>query len=108
MKYTVEAMLAQLGYTMNDSVKAQMQRILKNTANFMDIQKHIIQLNDFLKPFEAYIAMSNSNDYLKIKNESSPESLKKVDTMIQDWANKYKIKLKKVAGKETYYILGKF
>jgi len=107
VKYTVDAMLTQLGYTINESVKTQMENIIKNTKDFMDIQKHIIQLNDALKPFQAHIAMSNSNDYLKIKNESSKESLKKVDDMINDWAKKYKINLKKVDGKETYYILGK-
>jgi len=64
MKYTVDAMLTQLGYTINESVKAQMENIIKNTKDFMDIQKHIIQLNDSLKPFNAYIAMSNSNDLL--------------------------------------------
>ena len=107
MKYTIEAMLTQLGYTINDSVKKQMENIINNTKNFMDIQKHIIQLNDALKPFQAYIAMSNSNNYLKIKNESPEESLKKVDEMIQEWAKKYKINLQKVENKETYYILGK-
>ena len=107
MKYTIDAMLTQLGYTINESVKKQMENIINNTKNFMDIQKHIIQLNDALKPFQAYIAMSNSNNYLKIKNESPKESLKKVDEMIQDWAKKYKINLQKVENKETYYILGK-
>ena len=107
MKYTIDAMLTQLGYTINESVKKQMENIINNTKNFMDIQKHIIQLNDALKPFQAYIAMSNSNNYLKIKNESPKESLKKVDEMIQEWAKKYKINLQKVENKETYYILGK-
>ncbi len=107
MKYTVEAMLTQLGYTINESVMSQMENIIKNTKNFLDIQKHIVQLNDALKPFQAYVAMSNSNNYLKIKNESSNESLKEVDDMINKWANKYKIGLKKVEGKETYYIIGK-
>lgn len=107
MQYTIDAVLTQLGYSINESVKAQMKNIIENTKNFMDIQKHIIQLNDALKPFQAYIAMSNSNSYLKIKNESPGESLKKVDEMIKEWAKKYKISLKKVDGKETYYILGK-
>ncbi len=107
MKYTVEAMLTQLGYTINESVKSQMENIIRNTKSFLDIQKHIVQLNDALKPFQAYVAMSNSNYYLKIKNESGSESLKEVDEMINNWAKKYKINLKKVDGKETYYILGK-
>ncbi len=106
MKYTVEAMLAQLGYTINASVKIQMEKIIKNTKDFLTIQKHIIQLNDALKPFQAYIAMSNSNDYLKIKNESEKNSVQKVDDIIKEWAKKYKIDLKKVDGKKTYYILG--
>ncbi len=106
MKYTVEAMLAQLGYSLNESVKAQMEKIIKNTKDFLIIQKHVIQLSDTLKPFQAYIAMSNSNNYLKIKNESEKNSIKKVDNIINDWAKKYKISLKKVDGKKTYYILG--
>ena len=106
MRYTAEAMLTQLGYSINESVLAQMQRIIKNTKGFDVIQKHIVQLNDALKPFQAYIAMSNSNDYLKIKNESDENSLAKVDEMIQEWAKKYKIDIKKVEGKETYYIIG--
>ncbi len=107
MKYTVEAMLTQLGYSINDSVKKQMESIINSTKDFIDIQKHIIQLNDALKPYQAYVAMSNSKEYLKIKNESPADSLKKVDEMINEWAKKYKIKLQKVDGKETYYILGK-
>jgi hypothetical protein len=107
MQYTIDAMLTQLGYSINESVKAQMKNIIENTKNFMDIQKHIIQLNDALKPFQAYIAMSNSNSYLKIKNESPSQSLQKVDEMIKEWAKKYKINLQKVKDKETYYILGK-
>ncbi|NPA73186.1 MAG: hypothetical protein GXO12_00580 [Epsilonproteobacteria bacterium] len=106
MRYTAEALLTQLGYTINESVLAQMQRIIKNTKGFDVIEKHIVQLNDALKPFQAYIAMSNSVDYLKIKNESDPQSLEKVDEMIHDWSKKYKIDIKKVDGKETYYILG--
>jgi hypothetical protein len=107
MKYTVDAMLTQLGYSINESVKAQMKNIIENTGNFMHIQKHIIQLNDTLKPFQAYVAMSNSNNYLKIKNESSGSTLQEVDEMIKEWAKKYKINLQKVKDKETYYILGK-
>jgi len=107
MQYTIDAMLTQLGYSINESVKAQMKNIIENTKNFMEIQKHIIQLNDALKPFQAYIAMSNSNNYLKIKNESPKDSLQKVDDMIKEWAKKYKVNLQKVEGKETYYILGK-
>ncbi len=106
MKYTVEAMLTQLGYSFNESVKVQMERIIKNTKDFLTIQKHIVQLSDALKPFQAHIAMSNSNDYLKIKNESEKNSIKTVDNIIHDWAQKYKIALKKVDGKNTYYILG--
>ncbi len=106
MRYTAEAMLTQLGYTINDSVMSQMQRIVQNTRGFKEIQKHIIQLNDALKPFQAHIAMSNSSDYLKIKNESDGQSLEEVDKMINDWAKKYKIEIKKVDGKETYYIVG--
>jgi len=106
MRYTAEALLTQLGYSINESVLAQMQRIIKNTKGFDVIEKHIVQLNDALKPFRAYIAMSNSNDYLKIKNESDENSRDKVNEMIKEWAKKYKIEIKKVEGKETYYIIG--
>ena len=107
MRYTIEAMLTQLGYTVNDSVKSQMESIIKNTKNFFDIQKHIVQLNDSLKPYHSYVALSSSKNYLKIKNVSEGDLVAKVDEMIKNWANKYKIALEKVDGKETYYILGK-
>jgi c-di-AMP phosphodiesterase-like protein len=105
--FTNEALLTQLGYSVNEATLAQMDRIVKNTKGFEHLQKHIISLNDALKPHKAYIALSNSHDFFKIKNEAkSAEIVKEVDEMIHKWAEKYKVKLKKVDKKETYYIVG--
>ncbi len=102
-----DAFLKQLGYSVNSATIAQLERIINNTKGFKTIEKHIIPLNDELKIRKSYIAMSNSNDFLKIKNEANNENIKKeVENVIFKWAKKYKVELEKVDGKETYYIKG--
>lgn len=102
-----EALLTQLGYSVNKSTKAQMEAIIKNTRGFEHIERHIIPFNDSLKPHQAYVALSNSKDYFKIKSEAiSPEIIEEVKEMIKKWAEKFKIELEKVDGKDTYYIIG--
>ncbi len=61
------AMLNQLGYIPNDILIDQFQKIKENTIGYEKIEKHIMDLHDALKPLNSYVAMSNSNDYLKIK-----------------------------------------
>ncbi len=105
---TPEAILTQLGYTPNESILAQMERIIDNTEGFDKFAKHIFSLNDALKHMHGFIALSNTNDYLKIKSEEdvSKEIMDEFHEAIRHWAEKYKVNVEKVPGKETYYITG--
>ncbi len=101
------AILNQLGYIPNDILIEQFKRISANTTNYTKIEKHIIDLNDALKPFNGYVAMSNSHDYLKIKLEQTNDALKQEALQkIQHFSEKFKVALKQVANKDTFYILG--
>ncbi|MCD8213943.1 MAG: type II secretion system protein [Campylobacter sp.] len=99
------ALLTQLGYNIDDSTSEQMRRILNNTDG-IDPQSIII-LNDHLKPHLCFIAMSGSEDRLKIKNVATITEIKqRVDEIVENWSKKYKMKLKKI-NDTTYYITGK-
>ena len=104
---TYEAILNQLGYTPNDALGDQLSRIEKNTLGYEKIIKHILDLHEALKTDESYVAMSNTNDYFKIKIDATSE-ISTADAMkkINHFAEKYKVNLQKVDGKPTYYILG--
>jgi len=102
-----EAMLTQLGYVPNDALLKQLQRIETNTAGYEKIQKHIMDLNDHLKVDDSYVAMSNSNDYFKIKIDSfSPEAIEQAHEKVKHFSQKYKVKVDKLENKNTYYIVG--
>lgn len=102
-----EAMLTQLGYVPNDALLKQLQRIETNTVGYDKIQKHIMDLNDHLKVDESYVAMSNSNDYFKIKiDSSSPEAVEQAHEKVKHFSQKYKVKVDKLENKNTYYIVG--
>jgi len=102
-----EAMLTQLGYAPNDALVRQLQKIQANTQGYEKIQKHIMDLHDHLKVDDAYVAMSNSNDYFKIKIDSkSPEIAQEAHEKIKHFSEKYKVKVEKLDNKNTYYILG--
>lgn len=105
---TSEVLLSQLGYTKNDSTLAQTDAIISNTKGFERFAKHIISLNDNLKHMNAYVALSNSNNYLKIKcdDHDAPEILEEFHNEVAHWKEKYHVTLQKVEGKEVYYILG--
>lgn len=101
------AMLNQLGYTPNDILVEQFQKITENTPGYVKIEKHIMDLNDALKPLGGYVAMSNSNDYLKIKIDATSLALKEeAFAKIEHFSDKFKVELQKVDGKDTFYILG--
>lgn len=101
------AMLNQLGYMPNDSLIEQFRQIKQNTNGYEKIEKHIMDLHDALKPIGGYVAMSNSNNYLKIKVDAASEALKEEALeKIEHFATKFKVDLKKVEGKDTFYILG--
>lgn len=102
-----EAMLTQLGYVPNDALIKQLRRIEENTNGYDKIQKHIVDLHDHLKVDDAYVAMSNTNDYFKIKVESlSPEIAEEAHEKIKHFSDKFKVTLNKLENKETYYIMG--
>jgi len=108
IKPDIENLLIQLGYPVKDATKKQLENIAKNTPNFWEFAKHIFALQDELKRIDATVAMSNSKDYLKLKSDAKDEAeIKEFEEIINHWANKYKVELQKVEGKNTYYILGK-
>ncbi|MDR1460224.1 MAG: hypothetical protein LBI78_01065 [Campylobacteraceae bacterium] len=106
MVITREAFLTQLGYSVTDSLLKQLEKVSGNTPKFDQISSHIIALNDNLKHYDSFIALSSSHDFLKIKNQSNGELTAQVNELINNWAKKYKIELEKVSGKETFYIKG--
>lgn len=102
-----DAILKQLGYTPNEALLEQIERIKANTNGFDKIEKHIVDLHEVLKVDDSYVAMSNSHDFLKIKIEA-PSAERKREAMekVNHFTEKFKVKLEKVPGKDTYYILG--
>jgi hypothetical protein len=105
---TPEALLTQLGYTKSEQTLKQMNDIIENTEGFDKFSQHLPSFNDALAVGKAFIAMSNSENYLKIKcqEDSSADNLSAFKDLVKHWANKYKLELKQVADKNTYYILG--
>lgn len=102
-----DAMLTQLGYAPNDALIEQLTKIEKNTAGYEKIQKHIMDLHDHLKVNSSFVALSNSEDYFKIKVEGiSDESSQEAHEKIQHFSDKFKVKIDKLENKETYYIIG--
>lgn len=100
-------MLIQLGYAPNEALINQLEAIEKNTLGYEKIQKHIMDLHDHLKVNNAYVALSNSNNYFKIKIESpTPELALEAHEKVKHFSEKFKVSLKKLENKETYYIEG--
>ena len=108
LELTPEAILTQLGYSVNDQTVAQIKRIIDNTPGLDKFLPHLPSFIDALKVEKGYVAMSNSKDYLKIKCDDNIAEANRqacLDIM-HHWADKYKLKLEQVEGKDTYYILG--
>ncbi len=105
---TPEALLAQLGYSHNEHSLDQIKKIIANTEGFGNFSQHILSFNDALAVEKGFIAMSNSEDYFKIKcdADTSADNLSAFNQRVQNWADKYKVELKKVDNKNTYYIIG--
>ncbi|MDA3907982.1 MAG: hypothetical protein PF437_02730 [Sulfurimonas sp.] len=102
-----DAMLTQLGYAPNSALLSQLERIEKNTSGYDKIQKHIMDLHDHLKIDGSYVALSNTNDYFKIKVEApSIEIAEEAHEKIKHFSDKFKVTINKLDNKETYYILG--
>lgn len=108
LNLTAEALLIQLGYRKNDQTLKQMNNIISNTKNFEKFSQHIPSFNDALALEKAFIGMSNSHSYLKIKcdEDLSADNLSAFTTLVKNWSDKYKLKLQKIEGKNTYYLLG--
>lgn len=103
----LDAVLNQLDYTPNEALTEQLERIIGNTQEYEKIEKHIFDLHKVLKVDDSYISMSNSNDYFKIKVEAKSAELKEeAMEKINHFADKFKVQLQKVDGKDTYYIIG--
>jgi hypothetical protein len=100
---TDEALLVQLGYTQSHGMMEPLKRIIKNTHGYESIKKHIVSLQEALKPYGSFIAISSSHNFFKIKNENKSEVAYE---LIHKWSEKYKVNLTKVSGKEAYYIEG--
>ena len=102
-----DAMLRQLGYSPNEALVSQMKKVENNTLGYEKIQKHIMDLHDHLRVDGSFVALSNSEDYFKIKVEApSPEIAEEAHEKIKHFSDKYKVSLNKLPNKETYYILG--
>ena len=102
-----EAILTQLGYVPNDTLKEQLKEIQENTPGYEKIEKHILDLNEHLKVDNAYVALSNTTKHLKIKVDAlSKEFAEAAHEKIKKFSEKYKIKVEKLPNKETYYIIG--
>ena len=97
----ISALLNQLGYNENDATTAQVKRILNN-CDGLNLAS-VITLNDHLKPFGGFVAMSGSEDVFKIK--STQEMKENVLNVIENWAEKNKMNIKKI-NETTHYILG--
>ena len=108
LEISPEVLLSQLGYVKNDSALRQAEQVITKTKEFGKFSKHIISLNDHLKKMNAYIALSNSSDYLKIKcdENDADEILEEFHEEVSHWANKYNVNLEKLDKKHVYYILG--
>jgi len=98
----ISALLNQLGYNENEATTAQVKRILNN-CDGLNLAS-VITLNDHLKPFGGFVAMSGSEDVFKIK--STQEMKENVLNVIENWAEKNKMNIKKI-NETTHYILGK-
>ena len=102
-----DAMLTQLGYAPNAALLTQLKKIEENTVGYEKIQKHIMDLHNHLKVDNSYVAMSNSENYFKIKIEASNEATAEVaHEKIKHFSDKFKVTINKLDNKETYYITG--
>lgn len=108
LEISPEVLLSQLGYAKNESAMKQAEQVINMTKNFDKFSKHIISLNDNLKKMNAYVALSNSSDYLKIKCDENDanEILDEFHDEISHWSSKYNVNLEKLDNKHVYYILG--
>lgn len=103
-----EVLISQLGYAKSESSLNQAEKVISGTKDFNKFSKHIISLNDHLKKMNAYVALSNSTEFLKIKcdENDADEIIEEFHEEVNHWADKYNINLQKLDKKPVYYILG--
>jgi len=108
LELTPEALLKQLGYSVTEQTLRQIETILSKTEGLEKFLPHIPSFIDALAVEKGYIAMSNSVDHLKIKcdEDTGADNLSAFKEIVNHWADKYKLQLKKVENKNTYYIIG--
>jgi hypothetical protein len=107
LKMQRDAMLTQLGYAPNEALINQLEKIEKNTAGYEKIQKHIMDLHDHLRVDDSFVALSNSEDYFKIKVDAKSEELAlEAHEKIKHFSDKFKVTINKLENKNTYYIVG--
>jgi protein subunit release factor A len=108
LEVSAEVLLSQLGYTKSDSSLKQAQIVIEQTKDFDKFSKHLLSLNDHLKKMNAYVGLSNSSEYLKIKcdENDAQEILDEFHEEVNHWADKYNVDLQKLDNKHVYYILG--
>ena len=107
---TPEVIVSQLGIGKTDAALKQATKAIESTKNFDQFAKHIISLNDKLKHMNAYVSLSNSEPYFKIKCDSEHDSeaiVEEFTSEVNHFSEKYHVELKKVDDKDVYYILGK-
>lgn len=107
---TPEVLIAQLELGHGEATLNQTKKTIENTKEFDKFAKHIISLNDKLKHMNAFIALSNSESYLKIKCDTqndSPAVVEEFKDTIKQWSEKYHVELQKVDNKDVYYIVGR-
>lgn len=106
MHYT--PVLTSLGYTPNDALKAQVKRCIEEAGLSVPDLDKIAELNEEIKTMGGYVALSNSEDVFKIKCETSDiTALKEFNLAVYNWGQENGFKVKKLDGKEVFYIRGK-
>jgi len=108
LELTPEALLKQLGYSVTEQTLKQIEKVIANTKGIEKFLPHLPSFSDALAVEKGYVAMSNSTDYFKIKcdEDSNADNLTAFNALVEHWADKYKLQLRKVDNKNTYYIIG--
>ena len=102
-----EAVLTKLGYMPNEALFSQLEAIKKETVGYDKIIKHILDLHDALAVDKSYVALSNSQNFFKIKIEAQTQEMKEEALeKLERFCEKFKVDVEKVDGKDTYYIKG--
>jgi hypothetical protein len=108
IEWTPETLLTQLGYPLdNDALIAQAARVIDATPGFERFARHLLSLQETIKRWDGYLALSNSRDAVKIKTDAvRPEEIEAYRDALHQWSDKYKVTLEPVEHRNTFYILG--